>query len=143
PDLLAQADRARGRAVFQSVCAACHTLNGEGGSIGPDLTGSARDNLGYLLENILFPSALVPLESRLTTLTLKDGRVLAGMIRARSGKTLKLQTMTETMALAATDIVKEEIHPISLMPAGLFDALAATEARDLIAYLMSKEAPTP
>ena len=55
PPTLAAADRGRGRAVFDRVCASCHRLYGQGGEIGPDLTGSGRDNLDYLLENIVDP----------------------------------------------------------------------------------------
>ena len=47
----------RGRMVYEKQCANCHTLFGTGGKIGPDLTGSDRKNLNYLLENILDPSA--------------------------------------------------------------------------------------
>src|SRR5204863_7042516 len=52
---LLKADLSRGRTVFNTACAACHTLYGEGGKVGPDLTGSGRENLDYLLENILDP----------------------------------------------------------------------------------------
>ena len=138
PEKLAGADRANGRVVFRNLCSACHVLNGEGGVLGPDLTGAARDNLGYLLENILFPDAVVPDAYRLTTLTLKDGRTLAGMVRSRATHTLKLQTMTDLVSLSAADIAKEETSPTSLMPPGLLDGLPAAEARDLIAYLLQK-----
>jgi len=139
PDILATASRENGRAVFRSVCASCHTLNGEGGKLGPDLTGAARDNLNYLLDNLLFPSALVGDEYRLSTLTMKDGRVLAGMVRARTGRTLRLQTMTELLVLSADDILKEETTAVSLMPPGLIEAVPDRDARDLISYLMAKE----
>src|SRR6185369_13067115 len=56
---LAKADKSLGRTVFNSACAACHTLYSEGGKVGPDLTGGGRDNLDYLLENIVDPSAVV------------------------------------------------------------------------------------
>ncbi len=138
PAQLEAANRTHGRVIFNQMCAACHTLNGEGGTIGPDLTGAARDNLGYLLDNILFPSAVVNDDYRLTTLTLKDGRTLAGMIRGRSGRTLNLQTITELVALAADDVAHEETLAQSLMPPGLLDALPAGDALDLIAYLMTR-----
>lgn len=138
PEILSRADLANGRAVFKTTCAACHTLNGEGGHLGPDLTGAARDNRAYLLENLLFPSAVVPDEYRLTTLTLKDGRVLSGMVRGRTNKTLKLQSMTDMVSLPAADVAKEETFPMSLMPPGLLDSLSASDARDLMAYLMAK-----
>jgi putative heme-binding domain-containing protein len=138
PAALAKADKANGRAVFQAACASCHKLNGEGGAIGPDLTGAARDNLDYLLENILTPNATVADEYRLVTLTLKDGRTLAGFVRARTARTLQVQTLTELVSIETVDVVKEERAAISLMPEGLLDALEAKQARDLMAYLMSK-----
>ncbi|HSH94630.1 MAG TPA: PVC-type heme-binding CxxCH protein, partial [Roseimicrobium sp.] len=140
-ELLSKADLKNGWSVFQIVCASCHTLNGEGGTIGPDLTGAARDNIGYLLENILFPSAIVPDDYRLTTLTLKDGRVLDGVIRGRNTKVLRLQTVTEQTSLPLSEVVKEQTSALSLMPQGLLDALDVNQARDLIGYLMSKGTP--
>jgi putative heme-binding domain-containing protein len=136
--ILANADKARGHAVFKLACASCHKLNGEGGAIGPDLTGAARDNLSYLLENLLFPSAVVPEDYRLTTFTLRDGRVLSGMVRSRSPAAIKLQSMTDVVALAVSDIATEERLPTSIMPPGLLDSLSASDARDLMAYLMTK-----
>ena len=62
----------------------CHTLYGEGGKIGPDLTGANRDNLEYLLENIADPSAVVAPDFRMSLITLKDGRVLAGMVTTKN-----------------------------------------------------------
>lgn len=141
PDTLVGADPAKGRTHYAALCGACHTLNGEGGNIGPNLTGAARDNLEYLLENILIPSAVVPDDYRLTTLKLKDGRVLAGMIRARTKKILSLQTMTEQVALSVDDIVSQETSAVSLMPAGLLDGLELNQARDLVAYLMAMDVP--
>ena len=132
----------QGQEVFRSLCAACHILNGEGTTIGPDLTGAARDNLEYLLDNILFPNAVVPNEYRLSTLTLKDGRLLSGVIRSRTEKTLKLQSATEISALESSEIASEETSSLSLMPEGLLETLDETQARNLMAYLMSKEAPS-
>ncbi len=141
PEVLAGADLERGRTFYQAICAGCHKLNGQGGEIGPDLTGSDRGNLDYLLENILLPSAVVPEVYRQTTLTMKDGRVLAGLVHGRSGQTLKLQTMGETQSIDVGDIAKEERSSLSLMPEGLLDAIGEEPARDLIAYLMAKNAP--
>ena len=48
-----------GRAVFNRTCLACHRLYDAGGDVGPDLTGSDRANVDYILENVLDPSAAV------------------------------------------------------------------------------------
>ena len=74
----------------------------------------------------------------MTTLTLKDGRVFVGMVRDRSGDAFKVQTMADTIPLSKPDVLQEETSSASLMPPGLLDGLATDEARDLVAYLMTK-----
>jgi len=119
-------------------------MYGEGGKIGPDLTGAGRDNLDYLLENIADPSAVVSADFRMTILHLKDGRVLNGMVRNKTERTLAVQTMTEQLTLERSDITRMEELPVSLMPEGLLEALSPTQRRNLIAYLIQKsQAPLP
>lgn len=137
PAHLAAADQPRGRAVFQTLCAACHTLYGSGGKLGPDLTGGGRENLDYLLENIVDPSAVVTADFRLTTLTLKDGRTLSGMVAARTGRTLTLQTAADAQTVERAEVAQEEQSAQSLMPEGLLAVLTTKQRRDLFAYLMN------
>ncbi|HMO66084.1 MAG TPA: c-type cytochrome, partial [Verrucomicrobiota bacterium] len=136
PERLAQADLAHGRQVYAQACASCHVLYGAGGNVGPDLTGSGRANLDYLLENLVTPNAVVAAEYRMVIASLKDGRVLNGFIRAQNDRTLTLQTPTEALVLPRTEIESLETSALSMMPEGLLEALADDEARDLIAYLM-------
>ncbi|MEO8428844.1 MAG: c-type cytochrome, partial [Verrucomicrobiota bacterium] len=143
---LSQADKSQGRVVFNTACAACHTLYGDGGKVGPDLTGAGRDNLDYLLENTIDPSAVVTADFRMSVVNLKDGRVLNGLIAAKTDRTLTLKTMTETLTFERGEIQSVQESSLSLMPEGLLEALAPEQARDLIAYLMHKSQvplPTP
>ncbi|NQX02120.1 c-type cytochrome [bacterium] len=144
PEVLAQADPRQGRVLFNTVCAACHMLYGTGGTIGPDLTGSGRDNLDYLLDNVADPSAVVNADFRMTVVRLKDGRVLNGFIAARTERTLTLKTMTESMALERSEIASLQESKMSIMPEGLLAAWNETQLRDLMGYLMSKsQVPLP
>ncbi len=136
PAALAAANKSRGRAVFASLCAGCHTLYGQGGTIGPDLTGAGRDNLDYLLENIADPSAVVTADFRMCVVKLKDGRTLNGFIATKTARTLGLRTMTETLTVERADVVAIEESPQSIMPEGLLEAVKPEEVRDLIAYLL-------
>ena len=63
-----------GAGRLRKVCASCHQLYGYGGEIGPDLTGAGRDNLDYLLENIVDPSASVSADFRMVVVAMNDGR---------------------------------------------------------------------
>jgi putative heme-binding domain-containing protein len=136
PEALAKADLSQGRALYTAVCGACHVMYGQGGKIGPDLTGSGRANLDYLLENIADPSGVVSADYRMSLLTLKDGRTLSGVIAEQTERTLTLRTLTESLPLDRADIVKTETSPMSMMPEGLLLALQPEQIRDLIAYLM-------
>ncbi|MFM9960983.1 MAG: PVC-type heme-binding CxxCH protein [Planctomycetaceae bacterium] len=138
PETLAGADSSRGRAVFVKVCSACHTLYGEGGRRGPDLTGAQRHNLDYLLENILDPSAVVTADFRVTILELIDGRVLMGVITARNQKTVTLITQTDTLTIERVDIAAQKESKLSLMPDGLLQPLSVEQVRDLFTYLMTR-----
>src|SRR5262249_54101980 len=68
-------DRSLGRAVYSRICQQCHTLFGVGGQVGPDLTGSNRADLDYLLSNVLDPSALIGKDYQGQVIATADGRV--------------------------------------------------------------------
>ena len=144
PDRLKAADLAHGRQMFAQVCASCHTLFGEGGHIGPDLTGSGRASLDYLMENVVDPSAVVPADYRMSVVELKDGRVLNGVVAVKTDRTLTLQTMTEQVTVERGDIQSVRESALSLMPDGLLESLDEGQARDLVSYLMSpRQVPLP
>jgi len=144
PTTLAHADLGQGRLAFNLACAPCHTLYGEGGKVGPDLSGAGRDNLDYLLENITDPSAVVSADFRMSVVTLKDGRVFNSLISAKTDRTLTLKTMTEVLTIERAEVDRVEESSLSLMPEGLLDALKPERARDLIGYLMHQtQVPLP
>jgi putative membrane-bound dehydrogenase-like protein len=135
PAALQVADVANGRLVFNRTCAACHKLNGDGADVGPDLTGSNRDNLDFVLENVLDPSAIVGRDYKLTIVATKDGRVMSGVVRERIERALVLQTANERLTLSLDDIEEMKESPVSMMPEGIFDKMTIEEVRDLVGYL--------
>ena len=139
PEVLAKSNLSKGRVIFQKTCANCHVLYGQGRKVGPDLTGSNRKNIDYLLENIVDPSASVGADFRVLMLTLDDGRVLSGVVSEQNDRTLTLQTPQEPVTIDRQEIEESKQSPNSLMPDGQLQTLKPAEIRDLIGYLMSTD----
>lgn len=142
--LLAKADVVNGRRIFSRTCMQCHKLYGQGATIGPDLTGSNRANLDYVLENAVDPSALIGKDYQLTTVLTDAGRVLSGIVVGENESTLTLQTVNERIVLDKTEIDQRRLSPLSMMPEGQLDKLQPDELRDLVGYLRStQQVPLP
>ncbi|MBC8002237.1 MAG: dehydrogenase, partial [Opitutaceae bacterium] len=111
------------------------TLFDVGGKVGPDLTGSNRGDLDYILQNMADPNAVIPNDYRTSTLDLKDDRVITGIIKQQSNQSVTVMTANETLTLSRTDIKASQQNELSMMPEGLMDSLQEQEVRDLIYYL--------
>jgi len=129
------ANLSRGRALYQRTCAQCHKLYGEGGEIGPDITGSNRNNLDYLLTNILDPNAEIPNDYRTSILRTKDNRILVGVVRRSEGQSVTMATPAEVVTVSKSDVASIEQQNFSMMPEGLVLAFKQDELHDLVAYL--------
>lgn len=136
-EALTAASLPQGRALFQKTCAGCHKLYGQGGDLGPDLTGAGRGNLDYLLENIVDPSAVVTKEFRTTVAVLHDGRVLSGLMTSRSDDVVTLASQDHVHRVATEDIADMKQLATSTMPDGLLNQLSDAQILDLFAYLQS------
>lgn len=143
-DRLAAADLSHGRLVFNNSCGNCHILYGQGIHLGPDLTGSNRSQLEYLLENIIDPSAVVPADFRTTVFVLDDGRVLSGVIQSQSEQAIAVRTADALVNLDRESIVQSQATGVSLMPEALLNNLSEAAVVDLFAYLMHRhQVPLP
>jgi putative heme-binding domain-containing protein len=143
-ETLARADTSHGRLLFSKSCANCHTLFGEGKKIAPDLTGAQRNNLNYLLENIVDPSATVSKNFQMRVVLLEDGRVLNGVVLAQNEKTLTIQTATNQVVIQRDDVDIMQDSKLSMMPENLLNVLKDKQIRDLVGYLMSlTQVPLP
>jgi len=137
PAAIQAADLGNGRRIFAKTCSSCHKLFGDGGTVGPDITGSNRANLDYILENVVDPSAVLGKDYRMTILVTVDGRVLSGLVLNETDSAVTLRTINDTLVVPLSDIVERQLADQSLMPERLLDSLTPDETRDLIAYLGS------
>ncbi len=138
PTLLKSADLANGRLLYSKTCQQCHKLFGEGGTVGPDLTGANRTNLDYLLSNVIDPSAEVGRDYRMAVIRTQDARVITGIILERSPNRVLIQTDTDRVLLSPDDLESIKDSALSIMPEGQLDTLTPDQIRDLLGYIGAK-----
>jgi putative membrane-bound dehydrogenase-like protein len=137
PEVIVKANANSGRAIWVAKCGNCHKLYGEGGQIGPELTGAQRTNLRYWLENILAPAAVVAENYRSTAFRTLDGRVITGVVLSETKNEVTVQTAQDKVILQTSEIEDRTASQFSLMPEGLFDGLSQESKANLLKYLMS------
>jgi putative heme-binding domain-containing protein len=131
----------RGEALFfgeQGRCSQCHAFGGRGGTLGPDLTGVGRKGMEQIYHSIAAPSAEISPEYVPYIVAIRDGRVLAGIVRAEGADAIRVtDTAAKTTTLRRDEI--DQIRPsgTSIMPVGMAGGLGEAGVRDLIAFLTS------
>ena len=137
----AKASVARGAEVFTRNCAVCHSLEGKGGVLGPQLDGIGGRGPDRLLEDILDPSRNVDRAFRLNVVTLKSGSVIAGLPRREEGEQLIMADAAgvETR-IAKSQIAERKETETSLMPPTFGEVIPPAELNDLLAFLLGKRA---
>jgi putative membrane-bound dehydrogenase-like protein len=142
-------DPERGRQAFlnldKSQCLKCHRLGERGERIGPELTGiGGRFPRIYLIESILEPSRTIATGFQTTSVFLKDGRTLSGIVMSEQDETITLgDNEGRKHVLAKKDIEAQRVQAISTMPEGLEQRLTVDEFVDLIAFLASQKDTRP
>jgi len=139
PAALARADVSSGRKLYQTICSACHVMYGEGGKIGPELTGSNRGDLNYLLLNILYPSDDIADSYKMVTIATKDGRTLAGNVSEEDKQKIVLNMIGQKNTIPKSDIKSRTVSDFSMMPAGLLQTLKNDEVVALFKYMQTKQ----
>jgi putative heme-binding domain-containing protein len=132
-------DAQKGKLQFTARCAVCHKLFGEGGAIGPELTGYDRTNADFWLDNLFTPSLEIREGFGTYNVTTKGGQLLTGLMDAQDGQGIVLKDLAgNKTAIKQSDIEKLEASPISLMPEGLTAGMSDADLKDFFAYLMRK-----
>ena len=126
----------KGRVLYEQRCAACHQLFGEGGVVGPELTGYERGNLDFWLAATVDPSLEIREEFQTYVLNLKDGRTLSGMLEKQGPTSVTLRDAASQSTVIGRESIDElQAIPVSLMPEGLLHGLTDEQLVDLLSYL--------
>jgi putative membrane-bound dehydrogenase-like protein len=138
-DYLNTGSASAGRLVFEKTCAKCHVLFGDGATIGPDLTGSGRKKIDYVLSNLIDPNAVIDPKYRLTKVLTTDGRLFSGFVILHDDKFIELRTQEARVKLALNDVEELRTSKTSMMPEGMLRNYTDEQVRDLLRYLASDE----
>jgi quinoprotein glucose dehydrogenase len=138
-------DAIEGKKIFMerpdASCVRCHKVKGEGGDVGPNLTGIiTRHNREYILESILYPNKVIAPGYESVLIEMKGGQTYAGIVKSQDDKELNLFSIEDNglVKLKKADI-KTMVKGQSPMPEGMGNILSKQDLRNLVEYLATQK----
>lgn len=131
-------DPGLGEEVFADNCSDCHMLNGEGGEVGPDLTGIAAKGLKYIDESIRSPASKIVKGFEVFEVVKKDGRKITGTKTRDEAGEIDITKADGDVVTIPRDELKTitEDKTKTLMPADLIEALTVKDFQDVLSFLI-------
>jgi putative heme-binding domain-containing protein len=135
-----------GRAIFfdsskPKSCHACHSINGEGTPIGPDLSGMSSRTARDLVLSVIVPRQVADKRFETVTITLRSGEKVTGVKKDDDSEAIRVYDTTELPAvlrtIQKTDLVKVESSQDSVMPKDYASQYTVNQLLDLISFLKS------
>jgi quinoprotein glucose dehydrogenase len=121
----------------------CHAGGHGGGDAGPNLAGvGLRGDRRYLLESLVNPGAKVAMGYGISSVTLKGGKVIGGLVVEDKPDHVDLDSSGKVLRVMRKDL-QSMTPPVSSMPPMAL-ILSPSELRDAVAWLSGntdKKAP--
>ncbi len=128
-------DAAKGKA-FVALCQACHMINGQGGLIGPNLSGAGAMGMEAVIRNIIEPNAAIEAAYRIFQVKLKAGEVIEAFYVSEDATAYVIrQAGGADRRVPKAEVASAKYLRRSLMPEGLLDGFTDEQVTDLFAYL--------
>jgi putative heme-binding domain-containing protein len=138
---------ARGRKVFfaePANCSKCHSVHGQGGAIGPDLSNLVHRDYASVMRDITQPSFAINPDHVTQTVNLKDGRTLSGVVRTAAGNKITVGDVKGTITeIDRADVEEVKSSSVSTMPDDLVKQLGPARTRDLLTFLLTPPPSMP
>ena len=138
-------DANRGRQIFfgKGECSSCHSIGGQGGFLGPDLSAYGSTKAAKeILEDAVKTNRIAPTGYKLAVATTREGNRLEGIIRNEDNFSVQMQTADGSFHfLQKSDLQTLEFLNHSLMPTNYAERLSHDELNDIVSYLMSAAPP--
>lgn len=137
-------DAEEGTIAFESHCGMCHSIDGNGEDVGPQLDGIGVRGLDRLLEDIIDPNRNVDQNFRATNLALKDGRVVSGLLLREEGQiAIIVDSIGDEIRVPLDEIEERQTAQISPMPADLAAQIPEDDFNNLMEFLLNHREDKP
>jgi putative membrane-bound dehydrogenase-like protein len=128
-------DAAKGKTLV-ALCQACHMINGQGGLIGPNLSGAGAMGMEAVIRNIIEPNAAIEAAYRIFQVKLKSGEVIEAFYVSEDAAAYVIrQAGGADRRVPKAEVASAKYLRRSLMPEGLLDGFTDEQVTDLFAYL--------
>ena len=132
---------AKGKEVYEKLCAGCHIFGDTGVSVGPDLTTlSSRFGKRETLDSIMWPSRTISDQYTVTTFELNDGSYQSGVVVREDARAVYIKNSEnlERPRPILLDAIKQRTDStVSLMPENLVADLSLDDIESLVVYVRS------
>ena len=139
-------DPEKGRQMFfdpesKAPCAQCHTIGGQGGDVGPKLTGiAARRSRNSLIQSILDPSAKIVAGYEAYLVVTKDQEFFAGILAEETDSSITIGENDGALRKIPREAIAKMVkQKKSTMPDNFRDLLTVGEFSDLLQFLLSQK----
>jgi putative heme-binding domain-containing protein len=136
-------DPIAGQQVFKNLCGQCHTIYGQGGKVGPDITANGRASFEQLLSNVFDPSLVIGPDYQTITVVTKDGRNLTGLVVENNEQRIVIRMAGESEEVVPRNNVEyTRVSRLSMMPEGVETIFSKKDLSDLFAFLSLDKPPS-
>lgn len=142
-ETLAGRDFEKGHAMYQAtLCQSCHSMAGEGGAVGPDLTQlGTRFSPKDILDATINPSAVISDQYEASVFTMNDESSVVGRLISEDDGTYFVSqnpfAPDVLREIPKSNVKNTKVSEVSVMLPGLINRLNEEELKDLMAYLVS------
>lgn len=139
PALTMNGDIAKGKTLFESLCATCHRYGELGEDVGPVLTEIQRKSKASLLHDILDPNAAVDTKYLNHRIQTKGGDIYIGIVEQETDTDISLRmTGGQSVQISKSEVETFASLGQSLMPEGLEGGMSEQDMADLLAFLQQE-----
>ena len=135
----------RGEAVYMRQelgCVLCHSIGGVGGKVGPDMTSiGASAPLDYIVESLYKPNAKIKEGYHSVVVETTSEFEYSGIQVSDSDGVLVLRNAANQLVNIPKNTISKKRNGLSIMPAGLMEALTEQDTLDLIRFLSALGKP--